>query len=209
MELTFRLIGLLPIYFSFAFAQGENYILFSATGDTLMTRTSCYCKKEDTLSSYFVVLKNNQSNLSLLSVFTVEEPHKNSIPCADFKLVSSDTLSKYRLIHLGKLGVLPKRKLHITSKIVKIEFADSNLQGYRFKRTIRHQFKIGRKTFHVEYLHDVVKDIREPIIQPRIKSVFGNRKLKRYYLMIITEDAYIHASTRKKHTTISHQKILK
>lgn len=205
-------IILISLIFGFgvsAFGQGDNYVLFSTTGDTLITRTSCYCQKKDTLTSYFVILQNNKSNLDLISVFTVDEPGKNSIPCADFNLVPKDTIAKYNLTTLGKLGSNPKRKLHIKSKVVGLEKADTNEQGYLFKRTIRHKFKIGWRTFHIETLHDLVIDKKEDIKQPRIKKVFGNLKINRYYLMIITEDESINVETKRKHTVNSHKKIIK
>lgn len=191
------------------FAQGDNYVLFSTTGDTLITRTSCYCKEKDTLTSYFVILRNVNNNLELISGFPVKEPNKNSIPCADFKLVPKDSLEKYNLKTLGKLGVYPKRKLHIKSKIVRIEVADSNSQGYIYKRTIRHKFKIGWKTFYVETLHDLTIEKKTEIKQPRIMAVFGNAELEKYYLMIITVDEYINTATKRKHTVNNHKKIMK
>ncbi len=191
------------------FGQGDNYVLFSTTGDTLITRTSCYCQKKDTLTSYFVILKNNNSNLDLLSVFTIDEPNKNSIPCADFKLVPKDTLEKYNINRLGELGTYPKRQLHIKSKVVKYENTDINEQGYIFKRTIRHKFKIGWRTFHIEILHDLVNDKNDEIKQPRIIKVFGNAELKKYYIMIITEDESINSETKRKHTVNSNKEIIK
>lgn len=202
----------ITIHFSCAvnvFGQGDNYVLFSTTGDTLITRTSCYGKKEDTLTSYFVILKNNQSNLELISVFTLDEPGKNSIPCANFNLVHKDTIAKYNLTILGKLGLYPKRNLHIKSKVVGLENADINNQGYLLKRTIRHKFKTGWRTFHTEILHDLVIDKKEDVSQPRIKNIFGNSEINRYYLMIITEDEFINTDTKRKHTVNNHKKIIK
>lgn len=190
------------------FAQGDGYVYFSSTGDTLITRNSCYGKKKDTLSSYFVVLKNVNSNLEVISVFVVEEPNKNSIPCADFKLVSKDTLAKYGLNVLGKQGTYPNKKLHIRSKVVKLENAGSNEQGYIYKRLIRHKFKIGWKTFHVEYLHDLAATKNAEIHPPRIKSIFGNREINKYYMIIITVDENINPETQRKHTVNCHKKII-
>ena len=155
-----------------------------------------------------MVLKNVESNLDLISVFTVDEPNKNSIPCADFKLVPKDTLTKYNLNTLGKLGVYPKKKLHIKSKIIQIEKADNNEEGYVFKRTIQHKFKIGWKTLHVEILNDLTFQEKDEIKQPRIKQIFGKREINKYYLIIIKVDESVNPETKKKHTIIDHKKII-
>jgi hypothetical protein len=190
-------------------AQGDNYVLFSGTGDTLITRTSCFCKKKDTLGSTFVVLKNEKSGLTLISVFVVEEPGKNSIPCADFALVSNDTLHKYQLYTPGKLGVYPRKKMRIKSHILFLEKAESNKEGFVYKRTIRYRFKVGLKTFHTEFLVDYTNDKHADIHPPRITKVFGNRSIDRYFLKIITESQYINPTNGKKHSINTHKNIIK
>lgn len=187
--------------------QGDNYVLFSKTGDTLITRTSCYCKSNDTLSTYFNVLYNSYGYLKLKSVFVVREPNKNSIPCADFNLVPKDTLAKYKLENPGRLGVKPKR-FKIKTKIIETDTFTSAKGEFFYYRKVRLKYKIGCKTFYKATVWDLAKTKRQKTEKPRIKQVFGSRILKKYHFVSIQVSSNIDRKTGSIKTTHSHIRIL-
>lgn len=202
------LIGLMLVVLPIlAIGQGADYILFSKTGDTLITRTSCYCKMKDTLITYFNILDNVSSNLRLISVFEIREPNKNSIPCADFNLVSSDTLSKYGLTHQGRLGVSPKR-FKIKSKVIAIDTATTDKGDFIYHQQIEHQFKIGWKTFYTSTVWNILKNKDDKIEKPKIHKVFGSMDLKKYHFIVIIANATIDKQIGKVTTSFTHTRII-
>ena len=203
-------LALIPFSFLFlpniGFAQGDNYVLFSKTGDTLLTRTSCTCKTEDTLTTSFNVLKNRNGTLQLVSVFQVREPGKNGIPCADFKLVSSDTITKYGLYYPGKLGTKPKR-FKIKSKVLAIDSAAAD-KGKFIYRQIRHTFKVGWNKFYTTTVWTVAKAKNDKIDKPKIHKVYGSKELKKYHFIAIIVSARIDGATGKLMTTYAHTSLI-
>jgi hypothetical protein len=203
-----QIIGIILFTFPIiAFGQGENYVLFSKTGDTLITRTSCYCKTKDTLTTYFNVLDNISGNLRLISVFEIREPNKNSVPCADFNLVPKDTLSKYGLTIPGKLGIYPKR-FKIKSKVLAVDTATTDKGEFIYYRQIRHKFKIGWKTFYTATVCNISKNKDDKIEKPKIHKVFGSTDLKKYHFIVIIVNANIDKQTGKVTTSITHTSII-
>lgn len=199
------------IYFliltSNSFGQGENYVLFSKTGDTLITRTSCYCKTKDTLTTYFNVLDNISGNLRLISVFEIREPNKNSVPCADFNLVPQDTLSKYGLTIPGKLGTYPKR-FKIKSKVLAVDTATTDKGEFIYYRQIQHKFKIGWKTFYTTTVWNTSKNKDDKFEKPKIHKVFGSTNIKKYHFVVIIVNANIDKQTGKVTTNYAHTRII-
>jgi hypothetical protein len=188
-------------------AQGDHVILFSSTGDTLMTRTSCYCIVKDTFTTYFNILENTSGQLRLMSVFVINEPHKTSMPCADFSLVPEDTLWKYGLYHQGLLGNMPTT-FKITSRITQ-KIASYSDQGEKiYYRQIRHRFQMGKNTFYRTYVWDVAKKKKEPPEKPKVQKVFGSTALKKYHFVVIIKDVHFDPLTGKKRTSITHTRIL-
>ncbi len=135
IHLLILILGIHP----FTFGQGSNAVLFSLCGDTVLTRTSCYCKTPDTLTTYFTVLENKEGYLQLISVFEVSEPGKNSIPCADFILVSPDTISKYQLYNTG-FTIQNLSNYRIVSNIVYSEKTKNEKGKKVYQRRIKHEF---------------------------------------------------------------------
>ena len=198
------IFSILPLL---TFGQGDNYILLSKTGDTLITRTSCYCKTKDTLTTYFNILDNVSGNLRLISVFEIQEPGKNSIPCADFNLVPQDTLAKYGLKNLGRLGTMPQ-KFNIKSKVIKVDTATTDKGKFIYYRQIRHQFRIGWKTFYRSTVWDATGNKRDKIEKPKISKVYGSTDLKKYHFVVIIKNVDIDRKTGKDRTTFSHTRII-
>lgn len=188
------------------FSQGDNYVLFSKSGDTLITRTSCTCKTKDTLSTSFNVLKNMNGALQLVSVFQVRESGKNGIPCADFKLVSSDTIAKYGLYYPGKLGTMPKR-FKIKSKVLAVDTATTNGK-FVYYREVRHTFKIGWKSFYSTTVWTTANKRKDKIDKPKIHKVFGSKELKKYHFVAIIVSARIDLHTGKLTTTYAHTRLM-
>jgi hypothetical protein len=189
-----------------SYGQGSNTVLFSICGDTVLTRTSCYCKTEDTLTTYFTVLENRGGNLILLSVFEIREPGKNSIPCADFKLVPPDTIAKYKLFNVGTsfanlddYGIVSTLQSNKKTK---------NEKGEKvYARLIKHEFQLQNNTFFSMITPDLAEKKNEPIIQPRTQRIFGYQPLNKYHFEIIVEQNYLHPESKKTHTNITHLKI--
>ena len=190
-----------------AFGQGDNYVLFSKTGDTLITRTSCYCKSKDTLTTYFNILDNVSGNLRPISVFEVREPGKNSIPCADFNLVPQDTLVKYGLKNLARLGTMPKR-FKIKSKVLKVDTVMTDKGEFIYCRQIRHKFKIGWNTFYASTVWNTGSNKNDKIEKPKIPKVYGSGDLRKYHFVVIIVNANIDSQTGKVTTTIAHTRII-
>lgn len=188
-------------------AQGDDYVLLSQTGDTLITRTSCYCKTKDTLTTYFNVLHNVSGKLELLSVFQVREPNKKSIPCADFKLVPQDTLSKYGLTNPGKLGTSPKR-FKIKSKVLAVDTATTDKGKFVYYRKLQHTFKIGWKTFYTSTVWNASANKKAEIEKPKVHKVFGSTDLGKYYFIVIIVNAVINRQTGRETTSITHTRII-
>ena len=189
-----------------ASSQGDNAVLFSTCGDTVLTRTSCYCKTKDTLWSYFTVLENINGSMRLLSVFPVQEPNKNSIPCADFNLVHPDTLAKYQLYNVGFTGNKPEN-FNIVSKVQQLKKTKNNKGEKVYVRLIRHEFQLDKETFFTTTLFDIVKKKKAAIKAPKIKKIFAYHPLNKYFFEIITENYLLDADTGKVQTIISHEKI--
>lgn len=189
-----------------AYSQGENAVLFSECGDTVLTRTSCYCKTKDTLWSTFTVLENIGGSYRLLSVFYVKEPGKISIPCADFKLVPRDTIEFYGFKNVGwKQKSLENYR--IVSEIESIKKGVNNKGDKVYIRFIRHQFQLDKETFHTVTVFDVVKKKREKITIPKTKNIFGAPSLNKYHFEIIVNNQLFNAEDGSIRTIISHEKI--
>lgn len=199
------LILILGIH-QFSFGQGSNAVLFSVCGDTILTRTSCYCKTPDTLTTYFTVLENKEGYLQLISVFEVREPGKNSIPCADFKLVSPDTISKYQLYNTG-FAIQNLSNYKVVSNIIHSEKTKNDKGKKVYQRLIKHEFQLDNQTFFTSTVPDVVKKKNAPIKTPRTKTIFGYRPLNKYHFELIIEKQHLDPETRKLQTIISHEKI--
>ncbi len=190
-----------------AIGQLDSYVLFSKTGDTLITRTSCYCKTKDTLTTYFNVLDNISGNLRLISVFEIREPNKKSIPCADFNLVPQDTLLKYGLTNPGYLGIYPKR-FKIKSKVIAVDTATTDKGEFIYYRQIRHKFKIGWKTFYTSTIWNNSKGKNDKIEKPKIHKVFGSTELNKYHFIVIIVNTNIDKKTGKVTTSFTHTGII-
>lgn len=202
-----QLLSIIAVVFPLiSWGQGDRFVLFSRTGDTLITRTSCFCETKDTLTTYFNILDNQAGSLHLISVFTVKEPNKNSIPCADFKLVQRDTIFKYGFFHEGESGVIPKR-FKIKSKIIQVDTATVDT-GKVFFRQISHKFKIKHKTFYSATVWDISNNKRDPISQPKVHKIYGSTKLKKYHFVVIIKNSEINQQTRRIGNTYTHTRII-
>ena len=202
IHLLILILGIYP----FTFGQGNNAVLFSLCGDTVLTRTSCYCKTPDTLTTYFTVLENKEGYLQLISVFEVREPGKNSIPCADFKLVSPDTISKYQLYNTG-FTIQNLSNYRIVSNIEHSEKTKNEKGKKVYQRLIKHDFQLDNQTFFTSTVPDVVKKKNAPIAPPRTKTIFGYVPINKYHFEIIVEQRYVDPISKKVQTIISHEKI--
>ena len=175
--------------------NSHEYVLFSSTGDTVLTHTSCITGGIDTLVSTFIIQKKIGNQLEIIAMFDVYEPNKNSIPCADLQLIPKDTLRKYNLTRLGRIDLSPKKKVEVRSKVIGKEIIEYSYGKPVYKRTIRHSFKIKNKTFYQITSHDITSDKKGEIIMPKVSEVFINSTLQKYFVTISVYDEVYNPKT--------------